>query len=125
MPLTEMVVTVAIISGGTLLLIALLRLVGTAITHRTIRKAVDSNPELAQTLLARLTERKERSGDDKLAMVLIAIGVAMFAAPIIAIDDRGIVSLAIAASLFPLLVGATLWLRYRAAERAKLRDRGE
>ncbi|HEY6661878.1 MAG TPA: hypothetical protein VIZ66_03045 [Sphingomicrobium sp.] len=125
MPLTEMVVTVAIISGGTLLLIALLRLVGTAITHRTIRKAVDSNPELAQTLLARLTERKERSGDDKLAMVLIAIGVAMFAAPIIAIDDRGIVRLAIAASLFPLLVGATLWLRYRAAERAKLRDRGE
>ena len=125
MPLTEMVVTVAIISGGTLLLIALLRLVGTAITHRTIRKAVDSNPELAQTLLARLTERKERSGDDKLAMVLIASGVAMFAAPIIAIDDRGIVRLAIAASLFPLLVGATLWLRYRAAERAKLRDRGE
>ena len=125
MPLTEMVVTVAIISGGTLLLIALLRLVGTAITHRTIRKAVDSNPELAQTLLARLTERKERSGDDKLAMVLIAMGVAMFAAPIIAIDDRGIVRLAIAASLFPLLVGATLWLRYRAAERAKLRDRGE
>ena len=125
MPLTEMVVTVAIISGGTLLLIALLRLVGPAITHRTIRKAVDSNPELAQTLLARLTERKERSGDDKLAMVLIAIGVAMFAAPIIAIDDRGIVRLAIAASLFPLLVGATLWLRYRAAERAKLRDRGE
>ena len=58
-------------------------------------------------------------------MVLIAIGVAMFAAPIIAIDDRGIVRLAIAASLFPLLVGATLWLRYRAAERAKLRDRGE
>ena len=125
MPLTEMVVTVAIISGGTLLLIALLRLVGTAITHRTIRKAVDSNPELAQTLLARLTERKERSGDDKLAMVLIAMGVARFAAPISAIDDRGIVRLAIAASLFPLLVGATLWLRYRAAERAKLRDRGD
>ena len=125
MPLTEMVVTVAIVGGATLLLIALLRLIGTTITHRTIRRAVDSNPQLAETLLARLTERRERSGDDRLAMVLVAIGVAMLAAPIIAIDDRGIVRLAIAASLFPLLVGATLWLRSRAVERAKRRDRGE
>lgn len=125
MPMTEMVVTLAMFSAGTLLVIALFRLVGTVITHRTIRRAVDSNPQLAEALLARLTERKERSGDDKLAMVLVAIGVAMLAAPVIAIDDRGIVRLAIAASLFPLLVGATLWLRYRAVERAKLRDRGE
>jgi membrane associated rhomboid family serine protease len=57
----------------------------------------------------------------RLAIILIAIGIAMAAAPIIAIDDRGIVRLAIAASLFPLLVGGALWLRFVAAQRAKRR----
>jgi hypothetical protein len=125
MPMTEMVVMVAVVSALVLGFIALLRLMATVITHKTIRKAVETNPQLAEGLLQNLTERKERSGDDRLAMILVAIGVAMAAAPIIAIDDPGIVRLALAASLFPLLVGATLWLRFRAVERAQRRDRGE
>jgi hypothetical protein len=123
--MTEMVVMVAVVSALVLGFIALLRLMATVITHKTIRKAVETNPQLAEGLLQNLTERKERSGDDRLAMILVAIGVAMAAAPIIAIDDPGIVRLALAASLFPLLVGATLWLRFRAVERAQRRDRGE
>jgi hypothetical protein len=125
MPMTEMVVMVAVVSALVLGFIALLRLMATVITHKTIRKAVETNPQLAEGLLQKLTDRKERSGDDRLAMILVAIGVAMAAAPIIAIDDPGIVRLALAASLFPLLVGATLWLRFRAVERAQRRDRGE
>jgi membrane associated rhomboid family serine protease len=125
MPWTEAVVTITIVSALALLFIALFRLLSTLITHRTIRKAVETDSKLAEELLQKLTIKKERQGDDKLAMVLVAIGVAMAAAPIIAVDDPGIVRFAIAAALFPLLVGATLWLRSRAVERARRRDRAE
>ena len=126
MPWTEMVVTVAIAGGMVLGFLALLRLGATLITHRTLRAAVETNPNLTEGLVDKLTERRERpEGDDKLAIVLIAIGIAMAAAPIIAIDDPGIVRFAIAAALFPLLVGGALWLRSRAARRAKQREAGE
>ncbi len=122
MPLTEMVVTVSIVAGATLLILALIRLLSTNITHKTIRKTVETNPQLAEGLLERMSARPETSaGDERLAIILVAIGIAMAVAPIIAIDDRGIVRLAIAASLFPLLVGGALWLRFRAAQRAKRR----
>ena len=125
MPLTEMVVSVAIISALVLGFVALLRLWSTVITHKTIRRAVETNPQLAESLLAKLTERKERSGDDKLGLVLVAIGIAMAVAPLIASDDPGDIRAALGAALFPLLVGGTLWLRFKAVERAKRRDRAE
>lgn len=125
MPVTEMVVMVAITSALVLGFIALLRLISTMIMHKTIRKAVETDPQQVEQLLQKLTARREAQGDDKLAIVLIAIGVAMAAAPLIAIDDPGIVRLAVGAALFPLLVGGALWLRFRAAERARRRDQGE
>jgi membrane associated rhomboid family serine protease len=125
MPTTEMVVMVAFAAAIVLGFIAFLRLIGTMITQKTVRTAIATNPELAERLLNKLTERKEQSGDDRLALILIAIGVAMAVAPVIAIDDPGIVRLAVAASLFPLLVGGTLWLRFRAVERARRSDRAE
>ena len=125
MPLTEMVVMVAITAAFVLGFIALLRLLGTMITHRTIRRAVETNPQQAEALIDKLAAPRERTGDDRLALILIAIGIAMALAPMIAIDDRGLVRFALGASLFPLLVGGVLWLRHRAVERARLRDRSE
>ena len=122
---TAMVMSIALVAAVALVLIALFRLVSTLIAHRTMRKAVESNPELAPELLNKLTERRESSGDDRLAIVLLAIGVAMAVAPVIAIDDRGILRFAIGAALFPLLVGGALWLRSLAAKRARRRDRAE
>jgi membrane associated rhomboid family serine protease len=122
---TAMVMSIALVAAVALVLIALFRLVSTLIAHRTMRKAVESNPELAPELLNKLTERRESSGDDRLAIILLAIGVAMAVAPVIAIDDRGILRFAIGAALFPLLVGGALWLRFRAAQRAQQRDRAE
>ena len=122
---TAMVMTIALVAAVALVLIALFRLISTVINHRTIRKAVETNPKLAQELLNKLTERREASGDDRLAIVLVAIGVAMAVAPLIAIDDRGMVRFALGAALFPLLVGGALWLRSFAAERARRRDRAE
>lgn len=125
MPATEMVVAVAMVGGIALLIIAVLRQLNMVLLHRTIRKAMETNPALASSLLEKLTARRERAGDDRLAIILVAIGLAMAAAPMIAIDDRGIVRAAIAAALFPLLVGGALWLRFRAVHRAKLRESGE
>jgi membrane associated rhomboid family serine protease len=122
---TAMVMSIALVAAVALVLIALFRLVSTLIAHRTMRKAVESNPELAPELLNKLTERRESWGDDRLAIILLAIGVAMAVAPVIAIDDRGILRFAIGAALFPLLVGGALWLRFHAAQRARRRDRAE
>ena len=122
MPLTEMIVTVAIVSALVLGFVALLRLWSTVIVHKTIRRAVETNPQLAESLLGKLTEPKERSGDDRLALILVAIGIAMGGATLIAIDDPGLIRAGLAAALFPLVVGGAIWLRFRAAERAKMRD---
>ena len=122
---TAMVMSIALVAAVALVLIALFRLISTLINHRTIRKAVETNPELAQELLNKLTARREPSGDDRLAIVLVAIGVAMAVAPMIAVDDPGMVRFAIGAALFPLLVGGALWLRSFAAQRARRRDRAE
>lgn len=124
MPLTEMVAMIAVVAALALGFIALLRLVAITITHKTIRKTVETNPQLAEEALRKLMARREGPADDRLAIVLIAIGIAMAAGPAIAIDDPGMVRAALAAALFPLLVGGALWLRFR-AERAKKRDGGE
>jgi len=127
MPQTEMIVMIAVTAALVLGFIALLRLIATMITHKTIRRAVETNPQLAEGLLQKLTQRRESSGggDERLAMVLVAIGVAMALAAMIASDDPGDIRVACAAALFPLLVGGALWLRSRAVERAKRRDRSE
>jgi len=125
MPWTEVVMTTAIAAAIALVLVALVRLWGTMVTHNTLRKAIETKPELTEGLLEKLTAKRERSGDDKLALVLIAIGVAMALAVVIASDDPGDIRAGIAAALFPLLVGGALWLRFRAVQRAKLRDRAE
>jgi membrane associated rhomboid family serine protease len=121
----QTVLLIAVLSGIVLGFINLFRLIATTITHRTIRKVIDSKPELAEALLEKLNARKERSGDDRLALILVAIGVAIALGAVIAVDDPGVVRLAIAAALFPLLVGGTLWLRFLVVERARHSDRAE
>ena len=121
----QTVLLIALLSGIFLGFINMFRLFATMITHRTLRKAIETNPQMAERLLGKLTSQREGSSDDKLAIILIAIGVAMVVGSLIAVDDRGMIRLFIAAALFPLLVGGALWLRFRAVERAKQRDRAE
>lgn len=111
MPTTEMIVMVSIIAALALSFIQILRLVNAGLLHKTVRKLVERDPEHAQALISKLGEPPARSGDDRLAIILLAIGLAMAAGTVIAIDDPGLVRFGIAASLFPLSVGAALWLR--------------
>jgi len=112
-----MVAMVAVIAALALGFIHLLRLIGTSIKYKAMRKLVEADPANASLLFAQMGEEQPRGGDDRLAIILIAIGIAMAAGVIIAVDDPGIVRLGIAASLFPLLVGGALWLRLFLAER--------
>jgi membrane associated rhomboid family serine protease len=69
-------------------------------------------------LLAQLGEDEEpRAGDQRLAIILIAIAVAMAAGVMFAVDDPGVIRLGIAAALFPLLIGGALLLNQYLAER--------
>ena len=119
MPSTEMVVMVAMFAAMALSFIAVLRLIGTAILHKTVRRVVDRDPERAQQLIEKLGQPSERSGDDRLAIILVAVGAAMIGSALVAVDDPGMIRLAIGAALFPLLVGAALWLRLFFIARAR------
>jgi hypothetical protein len=103
-----------------------LRLVGASITHRTIRRAIDREPSTAEPLLERLTAPQgPPAGDDRLAVILIAVGIATLGASFTAGDTGGWTDYGIGAALFPLIVGAALMLRHVVVERAKRRGNPE
>ena len=104
MPATEMIVMVAVVSALALSFIQIVRLLGTLILHRTMRKLVERDPDHAESLISRLGQPPERTGDDRLSTILIAFGIAMIAASIV-INDPGWMHYAVAGALFPLIIG--------------------
>jgi hypothetical protein len=125
MPFGEAVTTIAAIAALALTFLAIIRLIGATVMHRTIRRVVDKDPASAEPMLSRLMAPPRQSGDDRVAIILVAIGVAMIGASLIAVDDPGIVRAATGAALFPLLIGGALWLRSYLLERARRREPGE
>lgn len=110
MPFSEMTVMIAVVAAVVLGFIHLLRLIGTLIMHRTLRKVVESDPQHAEALLAKLATPPAKDGDDRLATILIALGIAMIAASVV-INDPAWIHYGVAAALFPLIVGTALWAR--------------
>ena len=84
MPITEMIVGV---SAGLLLLVALQLAASGVIAHQTARRVIDRDPSSAGPLLERIPawHHGQRS-DDRLAVILVALGTAMVAATLIAGD---------------------------------------
>jgi hypothetical protein len=120
MPTTEMVAMVAVVAALALGFINIVRLLGTLVLHRTIRKMAERDPEGAQTLVAQLAQPRAADGDDRLSTILVAIGIAMIVGSIVVGDPRWM-HYAIAGALFPLIVGTALWLRQYMIERARRR----
>lgn len=118
MPTTEMIVAVAVAAAAVLTIVHLLRLVGTLVVHATIRKAIDRNPEGAGAMLERLTATPADRSDDRTGLLLIAVGMAMVIGSVI-INDPAWLHYAVAAALFPLLMGSVLWLRHVWARRTR------
>lgn len=121
MPATEMIVSIAVVAALALVGIQLLRLAATAIRHMTMRRVIDRDPKAAEAVIAELRMPETPSGDDRLGIILVAFGVAMIGASILAARGHW-ADYGIAGALFPLIVGAALWLRHYAIERAR---RGE
>jgi len=120
MPATEMVVMIAVVSALALSFIHLVRLARAALMHKTVRRMVDRDPSSAEAMLERLGSVPENSGDDRLATILVAMGIAIVAGSIV-INDPLWMHYAIAGALFPLIVGTALWLRLFIIERARRR----
>ena len=119
---TEMIVMLAAFSALALVAIQLLRLAGVAVRHKTVRKLVDRDPVAAERLIDGLDAPKEQAGDDRLGIILVALGVAMIGASILVGHRGDWTDYGLAGALFPLIVGAALWLRHYVIERAR---RGE
>jgi hypothetical protein len=120
MPATEMIVMVAAFSAMILAVIHVLRLIGTFIVHRTLRKAIEVDPGSAGPLLETLDTPREQKGDDRLSILLIAFGIAMVAASLV-IGDPTWMHYGVAAALFPLIMGSALGLRVYILNRNRAR----
>ena len=125
MPATEMILAVAIVAAIAAGLIAILRLVGTMITHKTIRRLVEVDPSHIDSVLAQITVSQESAGDDRVGVILIAIGLAVLGASFTAGSTGGWTDYGVGASLFPLLTGAALCLRQYFVARSRRSASGE
>lgn len=123
MPVTEMIMLIAAFAALTLAVVQGLRLVGTLIVHRTLRRAIEVDPASATPLLDKLDEPREQRGDDRLSVLLIAFGIAMVAASLVIGDPRWL-HYGVAGALFPLSLGTALGLRVYFLDRARRGDRG-
>ena len=124
MPLTEMIVMVAVFSAIVLSFIHVLRFLTALVQHRTIRKAIDRDPDAAEPIIARLGAAAEPRGDDRTATLLVAFGVAMVVGSVV-IGDPDWLRYALAGAVFPLIIGAALWLRHQALNRSERTDRAD
>ena len=125
MPATEMIVMIAIVSALALVGIQLLRLAATAIRHKTVRRIIDRDPATAEAVIAELRTPESPRGDDRLGLILLAIGIATLGASFTAGDTGGWTDYGVGAAMFPLIVGAALMLRHFLIERAKRRGSAE
>lgn len=110
MPMTEMIVMVAITAALLLAFIHIVRLITAVLLHKTIRRAIDRDPEKADEMISRLGSPSSGADDDRFSTILIAVGIAMIAASVV-VNDPSWIHYGVAAALFPLVVGTALWLR--------------
>ncbi len=117
----EDVLIFAVLTTGAVLVVTQVgRLIKAAIQHRTIREAISRNNDSVQALLAGVEEQQPSgANDDRTALVLLALALALFLFGLLQGDPDDIRNLS-GAALFPGLVGLALLIRYHLARK---RDR--
>lgn len=84
----------------------------TSILHRSVRDAIKADPTMLPVLLDRIDQPRARDGgDDRIGLVLIALGAALFGFGLIQGDPDDIRNLS-GLALFPTFVGAVLFVRH-------------
>lgn len=109
----DVVLVIAALTVGAVLIVTqLVRLWRTGMQHKTIREAISRDSAVVPELLAVVEPEQRPAGanDDRTAMVLIALGLALFAFAAIQGDPDDVRNMG-GASLFPIFVGLALLLR--------------
>ena len=110
----EDVLIFAVLTTGVVLgLTQVARLWRAAMQHKTIREAISRDSTAVPALLAgvELEQRPSGTNDDRTAIVLIALGLALFLFGLIQGDPDDLRNMG-GAALFPTLVGVALLIRY-------------
>ena len=118
----EDVLIFAVLTTGVVLgLTQVARLWRAAMQHKTIREAISRDSPAVADLLAGVEQEQRPSGanDDRTAIVLIALGAALFLFAVIQGDPDDLKNMG-GAALFPTFVGVALLIRHYFA---KKRDR--
>jgi hypothetical protein len=118
----DIVISIAIAAAAVLIVGQIGRVLRTMMLHQTIRRGFSEGSPIAPELIDRIDRKKANQGfsDDRIGVVLIAIGLAVLGFGIIAGGSPDDVRAAIGSSLFPLLVGAALLGRHLVIRRARL-----
>lgn len=115
---TDVLIFAVLTTGAVLIVTQLARLVRSSIQHRTIREAISRDNPAVPQLMTSMDEVPQPAGldDDRIAFVLIAIGLALLGFGLIQGDPDDIRNLG-GMALFPALVGGALLLRHYLARR--------
>ncbi len=106
-------------------LFLLARIIHAFMIHRSVRKAIEAKSGDASALIDKLNKpyeiagdevKRPRAGDDRLALVLIAIGIAIAGFGLV-LGEEEVIRGSIGAALFPLLIGGALMLNRRLQKR--------
>jgi hypothetical protein len=102
----------AIVTGAVLVSIQIGRLWRAGMLHKTIREAISRDSAVAGELLAGVDEQHKPAGsnDDRTAMVLIALGLALLLFAALQNSQDALRQMG-GASVFPIFVGIALLLR--------------
>ena len=111
-PASDVFITVALITGAVLVLVQLGRLLRARMLHKTIRDAISRDNAAVPELLAGIGEEQSPGGvnDDRTAMVLIALGLALLAFSALQGSADALRQIG-GASVFPIFVGIALLIR--------------
>ena len=108
----------------------LARIIHAFMIHRSVRKAIETKSGDAGALIDKLNKpydlaseetKKPKGGDDRLALVLIAIGFAIAGFGLV-LGAEDVFRGSLGAALFPLLVGAALMLSRRLQKREQAEE---
>jgi hypothetical protein len=111
-------------------LFLLARIIHAFMIHRSVRKAIEAKSGDTGALIDKLNKpyelsgdepKRPRMGDDRLALVLIAIGFAIIGFGLLQGSEQGIRGTA-GAALFPLFVGAALIVSRRLQKREQAEE---
>jgi hypothetical protein len=106
----DVLMFVAAVTGVVLIVRHLSGLARARMLQRTIQLAIKHDSGLTPALLERIDEQTSHGGDDRTALILLALGAALFCYAFVQ-GDRELVREMSGIALFPIFVGAVLLAR--------------